>query len=50
MNLGLDFFRQLQAKLGYEGGQPKIKIRRESHPLLANIAKATGGGPDPAGR
>ena len=50
LNLGLDFFRQLQAKLGYEGSQPKIKIRRESHPLLANIAKATGGGPDPAGR
>ncbi|MCP3664029.1 MAG: hypothetical protein GY696_16315 [Gammaproteobacteria bacterium] len=50
LNLGLDFFRQLQAKLGYEGSQPKIKIGRESQPLLANIAKATGGGPDPAGR
>ena len=35
-------------KLDYEWSQPQIKIRGESHPLLANIAPAAGGGPDPS--
>ena len=26
LNLGLNFFKQLQWKLDYEGGQPQIKI------------------------
>ena len=48
LNLGLNFFRQLQAKLDYEESQPQIMIRGESHPLLANIAPAEGGGTEPA--
>ncbi|MCP3667273.1 MAG: hypothetical protein GY696_33065 [Gammaproteobacteria bacterium] len=27
LNLGLNFFRQLQVKLDYEGSQPQIKIQ-----------------------
>ncbi|MCP3666367.1 MAG: hypothetical protein GY696_28350 [Gammaproteobacteria bacterium] len=37
-------------KLDYKWSQPQIKIHGESHPLLANIAPAAGGGPDPSER
>ena len=38
LNLGLNFFRQFQAKLDYEGDQPRIQIRGESHSLLTSAA------------
>ena len=46
LNLSLNFFRQLQAKLDYEGDQPQIKIRGESHPLLTSTAPDKEGGPE----
>ena len=38
LNLDPNFFRQFQAKLDYEGEQPRIQIRGESHSLLTSAA------------